>query len=81
MNIRINIEIDIIGRMGFPTYFFDCLGFCLLRQRKKKMTFRSDLDAAWLPVRHVAYCLEITDADPIDLLSERFFNPTRNARY
>jgi DNA polymerase-3 subunit alpha len=73
---RINIEIDIIGRMGFPGYFLIVWDF---------VRYAKENDVPVGPGRGsaagslVAYCLEITDVDPIqyDLLFERFLNPER----
>jgi DNA polymerase-3 subunit alpha len=73
---RIRIEIETIRKMGFPGYFLIVWEF--IRYAKKK----------GIPVGPgrgsaagslVAYCLEITDVDPIqyDLLFERFLNPER----
>ncbi|MDQ4121848.1 MAG: DNA polymerase III subunit alpha [Acidobacteriota bacterium] len=73
---RINIETDIIRRMGFPGYFLIVWDF---------VRFAKENDIPVGPGRGsaagslVAYCLEITDVDPIqyDLLFERFLNPER----
>jgi DNA polymerase-3 subunit alpha len=72
---RLDREISIIIKMGFPTYFlivWDLLQFAL----------HTDI---WWNVRGsgagslVAYCLGITNIDPIqnNLLFERFLNPGR----
>ncbi|MDX2137749.1 MAG: DNA polymerase III subunit alpha, partial [Chloroflexota bacterium] len=72
---RLEREISIIVKMGFPTYFlivWDLLQFAL----------HADI---WWNVRGsgagslVAYCLGITNIDPIqnNLLFERFLNPGR----
>ncbi|HEX8567473.1 MAG TPA: DNA polymerase III subunit alpha [Pyrinomonadaceae bacterium] len=73
---RINIETGIIRRMGFPGYFLIVWDF---------VRFAKENDIPVGPGRGsaagslVAYCLEITDVDPIqyDLLFERFLNPER----
>lgn len=73
---RINIEIGIIRRMGFPGYFLIVWDF---------VRYAKENDVPVGPGRGsaagslVAYCLEITDVDPIqyDLLFERFLNPER----
>lgn len=73
---RIEREITTIRNMGFPGYFLIVWEF--IRYAKEK-------DIPVGPGRGsaagslVAYCLEITDVDPIqyDLLFERFLNPER----
>ena len=73
---RIKKEIETIQDMGFPGYFLIVWDF--IREAKKR-------DIPVGPGRGsaagslVAYCLEITDIDPIqyDLLFERFLNPER----
>ncbi len=73
---RITREIAMIKQMGFPSYFLIVWDF--IRYAKERM----------IPVGPgrgsaagslVAYCLEITDIDPLqyDLLFERFLNPER----
>lgn len=73
---RISREIAMIKQMGFPSYFLIVWDF--IRYAKERM----------IPVGPgrgsaagslVAYCLEITDIDPLqyDLLFERFLNPER----
>ncbi len=73
---RISREIAMIKQMGFPSYFLIVWDF--IRYAKGRM----------IPVGPgrgsaagslVAYCLEITDIDPLqyDLLFERFLNPER----
>ncbi|MGI8542951.1 MAG: DNA polymerase III subunit alpha [Aridibacter sp.] len=73
---RIESEIKIIKDMGFPGYFLIVWDF---------MKYARTQDIPVGPGRGsaagslVAYCLEITDIDPIqyDLLFERFLNPER----
>ncbi len=73
---RIEREISTIRKMGFPGYFLIVWEF--IRYAKEK-------DIPVGPGRGsaagslVAYCLEITDVDPLqyDLLFERFLNPER----
>jgi DNA polymerase III subunit alpha len=73
---RINFELDTIKTMGFPGYFLIVWDF--IRAAR-------EMDVAVGPGRGsaagstVAYCLRITDIDPIkyDLLFERFLNPDR----
>ena len=73
---RLAVEIKTIRDMGFPGYFLIVWDF---------MKYARDQDIPVGPGRGsaagslVAYCLEITDIDPIqyDLLFERFLNPER----
>jgi DNA polymerase-3 subunit alpha len=73
---RVSREIEMIKRMGFPSYFLIVWDF---------IKFAKDREIPVGPGRGsaagslVAYCLEITDVDPIqyDLLFERFLNPDR----
>ncbi len=74
---RIKFELHIMKTMGFPGYF-------LIVQDYIKVA-RQELNVSVGPGRGsaagsaVAYCLRITDIDPIkyDLLFERFLNPDR----
>jgi len=73
---RIDFELGTIQRMGFPGYFLIVQDF---------ISAARDMDVSVGPGRGsaagsaVAYCLGITDIDPIqyDLLFERFLNPDR----
>ncbi|MDT5294247.1 MAG: polymerase subunit alpha, partial [Acidobacteriota bacterium] len=73
---RISREIAVIKQMGFPSYFLIVWDF---------IKFAKDRHIPVGPGRGsaagslIAYCLEITDVDPIqfDLLFERFLNPER----
>ncbi|OHV10483.1 DNA polymerase III subunit alpha [Kushneria phosphatilytica] len=73
---RLDFELDIINRMGFPGYFLIVMDF---------IRWAKDNDVPVGPGRGsgagslVAYALEITDLDPLeyDLLFERFLNPER----
>lgn len=73
---RIDFELDVIKGMGFPGYFLIVQDFIAAAR---------EMDVAVGPGRGsaagsaVAYCLGITDIDPIkyDLLFERFLNPDR----
>jgi DNA polymerase-3 subunit alpha len=73
---RVSREIAMIKQMGFPSYFLIVWDF---------IKFAKDRQIPVGPGRGsaagslVAYCLEITDIDPIqyDLLFERFLNPER----
>ncbi len=73
---RLNFELEVIARMGYPSYFLIVWDF--LRAAR-------EMDVSVGPGRGsaagsaVAYSLKITDIDPIkyDLLFERFLNPER----
>ncbi|MFZ5940997.1 MAG: DNA polymerase III subunit alpha [Bacteroidota bacterium] len=73
---RIDFELETIKRMGFPGYFLIVQDFIAAAR---------DMGVSVGPGRGsaagsaVAYCLGITDIDPIkyDLLFERFLNPDR----
>ena len=74
---RLNFELHIMKTMGFPGYFLIVQDFI--------RAAREELDVSVGPGRGsaagsaVAYCLGITQIDPIayDLLFERFLNPNR----
>lgn len=73
---RLSFELDVIKSMGFASYFlilWDIIEFC---RREGIMTGPGRGSAAGCSV---AYCLGITDLDPIkyDLIFERFLNPSR----
>lgn len=73
---RLDLELDVINKMGFPGYFLIVSDF---------IQWAKSQDIPVGPGRGsgagslVAYALEITDIDPIDyeLLFERFLNPER----
>jgi DNA polymerase-3 subunit alpha len=73
---RMEMELDVIHRMGFDAYFLIVWDF---------VTYAKGNGIAVGPGRGsaagslVAYCLQITDVDPLryDLLFERFLNPER----
>jgi DNA polymerase-3 subunit alpha len=74
---RIEKELDIIERMGFCAYFliaWDIVRFAI-RQGFYHVGRGSGANSV------VAYCLKITDVDPIelDLYFERFLNPMRSS--
>lgn len=73
---RIKIEIETIRNMGFPGYFLIVWEFIRYAKEKGIPVGPGRGSAAG---SLVAYCLEITDVDPIqyDLLFERFLNPER----
>lgn len=72
---RMNHELEVVGRMGFNTYFLIVWDLC-------EFARHADI---WWNVRGsgagsmVAYCLGITNIDPIQnsLIFERFLNPGR----
>ena len=73
---RMEMELDVIDRMGFNAYFLIVWDF---------VRFAKENGVAVGPGRGsaagsiVSYCLSITDVDPLkyDLLFERFLNPER----
>ena len=73
---RMEMELDVIGRMGFDAYFLIVWDF---------VTFAKERGVAVGPGRGsaassiVSYCLDITEVDPLayGLLFERFLNPER----
>ena len=73
---RIQFELDVISSMGFSSYFlivWDLIRYARTRGIRVGPGRGSAAGCA------VAYCLRITDLDPIryDLLFERFLNPSR----
>jgi DNA polymerase-3 subunit alpha len=73
---RIDFELDTISRMGFPGYFL-IVWDVIRAAREIGVSVGPGRGSAAGSV--VAYCLKITDIDPIkyDLLFERFLNPDR----
>ncbi len=73
---RIRREIETIGNMKFPGYFLIVWDFIKYARQKNIPVGPGRGSAAG---SLVAYCLEITDVDPLqyDLLFERFLNPER----
>ncbi|MFI3297405.1 MAG: DNA polymerase III subunit alpha, partial [bacterium] len=73
---RINFELYIMSTMGFPGYFLIVQDF-IAQARSMGISVGPGRGSAAGSV--VAYCLKITDIDPIkyDLLFERFLNPDR----
>ena len=73
---RIRREVDVIKQMGFPSYFLIVWDFIkYAKDRGIPVGYGRGSAAGSL----VAYCLEITDVDPLqyNLLFERFLNPER----
>lgn len=73
---RLNYELNIIEKMGYPDYFLIVYDFVKYAKTHDIMVGPGRGSAAG---SLVAYCLGITDVDPItyDLLFERFLNPER----
>jgi len=73
---RIDFELETIQRMGFPGYFLIVQDFI---SAARKMGVAVGPGRGSAAGSAVAYCLGITDIDPIqyDLLFERFLNPDR----
>ncbi len=73
---RLAVEIETIRKMGFSGYFLIVWDF-MHYAREKNIPVGPGRGSAAGSL--VAYCLEITDIDPIkyDLLFERFLNPER----
>jgi len=73
---RIDFELDTIKNMGFPGYFLIVQDFIAAAREMGVAVGPGRGSAAGSAV---AYCLGITDIDPIkyDLLFERFLNPDR----
>ena len=73
---RIDYELKVILKMGFPSYFLIVWDF-LKAAREMGVVIGPGRGSAAGSV--VAYCLKITDMDPIEynLLFERFLNPDR----
>jgi DNA polymerase-3 subunit alpha len=73
---RIDFELGTIQRMGFPGYFLIVQDFI---SAARKMGVAVGPGRGSAAGSAVAYCLGITDIDPIqyDLLFERFLNPDR----
>ncbi len=73
---RLEYELSVIGKMGFTDYFLivaDFVGYA------KKQDIPVGVGRGSGAGSLVAYCLEITDIDPLkyNLLFERFLNPNR----
>ena len=73
---RIQYELDTIAAMGFSSYFLIVWDLIAYARRRGIRVGPGRGSAAGCAV---AYCLRITDLDPIhyDLLFERFLNPSR----
>ena len=75
---RIDYEISVVNNMGFPGYFLIVADFIEYAKKKKIPVGPGRGSAAG---SLVAYCLGITDLDPIEhgLIFERFLNPGRES--
>ncbi len=73
---RMDFELSVIKKMGFPGYFLITWDFI---KEARKMGVRVGPGRGSAAGSAVAYCLEITNIDPIKykLLFERFLNPER----
>ncbi|HTW42087.1 MAG TPA: DNA polymerase III subunit alpha [Solirubrobacteraceae bacterium] len=73
---RMEMELEVIDRMGFNAYFLIVWDFVSFAKRNGIAVGPGRGSAAG---SIVAYCLAITDVDPLayDLLFERFLNPER----
>ena len=73
---RLDFELNTVKRMGFPGYFLIVQDFIATAREMGVAVGPGRGSAAGSAV---AYCLRITDIDPIryDLLFERFLNPDR----
>ncbi|MBC8626099.1 DNA polymerase III subunit alpha [Alloprevotella sp. Lung230] len=74
---RINFELHIMKTMGFPGYFLIVQDYIKTAREQLNVSVGPGRGSAAGSV--VAYCLRITDIDPIkyNLLFERFLNPDR----
>jgi len=74
---RIRFELHIMKTMGFPGYFLIVYDYIRAAREELGVSVGPGRGSAAGSV--VAYCLRITDVDPIpyDLLFERFLNPDR----
>ncbi|NPA37123.1 MAG: DNA polymerase III subunit alpha [Chlorobi bacterium] len=74
---RVEKELDIISRMGFASYFL--ITWDIIRYSMSRGFYHVGRGSGANSV--VAYCLKITDVDPIelDLYFERFLNPKRTS--
>lgn len=73
---RIAFELEVVNGMGYPGYFLIVWDFM---REGRKMGIRFGPGRGSAAGSALAYCLEITNIDPIkyDLLFERFLNPDR----
>lgn len=74
---RVNRELEIIDQMGFTAYYL--IAWDLIRYAQSRGFYHVGRGSGANSI--VAYCLRITDVDPIelDLYFERFLNPQRSS--
>jgi DNA-directed DNA polymerase III PolC len=74
---RVKKELEIISKLGFTTYFL--IAWDVIRYAQSRGFFYVGRGSGANSI--VAYCLQITDVDPIelDLYFERFLNPYRTS--
>jgi len=74
---RLQFELEVINRMGFPTYFLVVRDFTV--HAKDVLDMEVGCARGSVGGSVVAYCLRITEIDPIryGLMFERFLNPER----
>ncbi len=74
---RIRHELEVIDRMGFAAYFL--IAWDIIRYSMNRGFYHVGRGSGANSI--VAYCLKITDVDPIDLdlYFERFINPKRTS--
>lgn len=74
---RVHTELEIINKMGFCSYFLITWDITKFSWQNQYYHYGRGSGANSI----VAYCLRITDVDPIehDLYFERFLNPKRNS--
>jgi DNA polymerase-3 subunit alpha len=74
---RVRHELDIIDKMGFSSYFL--ITWDIIRYSMSRGFYHVGRGSGANSI--VAYCLKITDVDPIelDLYFERFINPKRTS--
>ncbi len=75
-DLRLQLELDVINKMGFPGYFLIVADF-IRWARENDVPVGPGRGSG--PGSLVAYALKITDLDPLahELLFERFLNPER----
>lgn len=73
---RLDFELEVIAKTGYPGYFLIVQDFC---NEARKMGVWVGPGRGSAAGSAVAYCIGITNVDPIkyDLLFERFLNPER----
>ncbi|MDH3606124.1 MAG: DNA polymerase III subunit alpha [Acidimicrobiia bacterium] len=73
---RLEYELQVIGEMGFPAYFL--IVWDLIRYARDNR-IRTGPGRGSAAGSIIAYCLRITDLDPLEygLIFERFLNPSR----